>query len=363
MNSFKSFLSMAKYETLRVMRNKVILFTLLGFAIVLLSTMAFLSNDDYDIKACIFSNGEDIDSLNSIAFLKERMDFENVVEVDSEEEGKMLVLQNKYHVFIYLDISHDPTTALLYYNPNDQTSLSIRNSLFNAKYKWAYNNIYYYLLDAGFSPNNYYFNGIDFEKANTTDTTNTQRMFGMMAASCIAIIIMFGLAYSVSRDKETNVSSTLNILPIGANRFLASKIVPYALLGIIELFAILLLGRFAFGIHYAANSFLIFVISLFFVVSVIMLGLMFSMLRNQISASLFAMLTILFPLFINILGMGTMPTVAQIIFNALPITSFIPMFNALIFNGVIVWKCVITLALQAITYYLIALLILKKQIR
>lgn len=354
---------MTKYETIRVMRNKVILFTLLGFAIVLLSVMSLLQNDNYDIKACMFSNDEDVDDLKVIDFLKQKIDFDDVVTVDSKEEGKLLVLENKFHIFIYLDNSHEPTTALLYYNNNDNAGLKIRDSLFNAKYKWAYNNIYYYLLELGFKPNNYYFNGIDFESANTGDVDSIQRMFGTMASSCIAIVIMFGLAYSVSRDKETNVSSNLNTLPISANLFLASKTVPYALLGVLELVAILLLGRFAFDIHYKANVFIIFAVSLIFVFAVIMLGLMFSMLRNQIAASLFSMMTILFPIFINVLGVGTMSRFAQIIFNVLPITSFIPLFDGLIFNGVVIWEYVVILALQVFTYYSISLIILKKQIK
>lgn len=363
MNNIRSFFSMTKYETIRVMRNKVILFTLLGFAIVLLSVMSLLQNDNYDIKACMFTNGENVDDLKVMDFLKQKIDFDDVIIVDSEEEGKLLVLENKYHIFIYLDNFHEPTTALLYYNHNDNAGLKIRDSLFHAKYKWAYNNIYYYLLELGFQPNNYYFNGIDFEAANTDEVDSMQRMFGTMAASCIAIIIMFGLAYSVSRDKETNVSSNLNTLPISANCFLASKIVPYALLGILELIAILLLGKFAFDIHYRTNVFIIFVISLIFVFAVIMLGLMFSMLRNQIAASLFSMMTILFPIFINVLGIGTMPQFAQIIFNILPITSFIPLFDGLIFNGVIIWEYIVVLVLQIVIYYSISLMILKKQIQ
>ena len=105
MKKYKSFFAMTKYETIRVMRNKVILFTLLGFAIVILLIISFLSTDEYDVNACMYTNGENIEELKVVRFLETKMNINEVLIVDSMEEGLTMVKKNECQIFIYFDTS------------------------------------------------------------------------------------------------------------------------------------------------------------------------------------------------------------------------------------------------------------------
>jgi ABC-2 type transport system permease protein len=172
---------------------------------------------------------------------------------------------------------------------------------------------------------------------------------------------MFGLAYSISRDNETGASRQIAYTPIGINKYLLSKLFPYLIIGIFESLVLYALATLILGLQYSINFFLIEIFTILFLTATLTLGLLFSMMKNQIATALSSIIAILLPVFASFVYITNFPIIIQIGLYALPITSFMPFLNYAMFNGVILWKYVLILLTQIIIYYFIVVLIMKKE--
>ena len=175
---------------------------------------------------------------------------------------------------------------------------------------------------------------------------------------------MLGLAYSISKDNETNVAKNTLYMPIGLHKYLWSKVVPYILLGVVESAVLVLLGRLLFGISPVINPIVIILFTLLFIMASIMLGLVCANFKNQISTVFCSIGTILIPEFILVSTFaGALPLYVKIFLYLTPIGAFDMLFNPMLYSGVIAWANVLYLILQIIFYYVVAWLILKKRTR
>ena len=184
-----------------------------------------------------------------------------------------------------------------------------------------------------------------------------------MVMVSVGIVLMFGLAYSMARDNENNSIKTILYMPIRSNRYLLIKMVPYIILGLIQLIISLLIGHFLYKIDYQINIFLLVLIAMLYVLSSISLGLIFGMMKSQISAALLATFVILFPAFDALTYvLASLPKYLMFIQYLIPGKVFSLLLNGMMFGGVIIWWQVIALACQTILFYLIAFLILKRKV-
>jgi hypothetical protein len=159
------------------------------------------------------------------------------------------------------------------------------------------------LAKYGNNMNETHFEILSFQQVNNQFVGIQQLSFSIEVACCVSIILMLGLAYSLARDNETQVSKNICYIPVGVNKYLLSKTIPYILLGILELTVMYGLGYICFDIKYEINIFLIVLLSIFFIASVVALGLIFSLLKSQIATIFLDMLSILLPLFITLLSL------------------------------------------------------------
>jgi ABC-2 type transport system permease protein len=357
---------MIKYELIRVARNKVVFTMLLLFCTALLLVLSYVQMNTKSFPIAVYTDGVEIKDANVMNVINENMDTSRITYVDSREEGLKLIRNNKVTFFICLDkgSEKDEITAIFYYDQSNVVARSTASGLVDAKNKYAYDTISNFLLQYGISINESYFELISFEPASGKSISIRQMPFAMEVATCVSLVLMLGLAYSLARDNETQVSKNISYLPIGINKYLLSKIFPYFLLGIFQLILMLVLGSICFGIKFEINIFAIVGLSLIFIISVLTLSSLISTSKSQIAAIFLDMLIILLPLFIStVVYVQACPMYIQVILNCLPMTPFIVFLNALIYNGVVLWRYVFIFIAQTIVYYFFAQLILKKRAR
>ena len=125
-----------------------------------------------------------------------------------------------------------------------------------------------------------------------------------------------------------------------------------------------LLGMVFFKIQFQLNILLVILLSSFFILATVMLGLLFSLLKSQISTIFMDMLVVLLPIFVSVVVyVQACPIYIQILLYLVPMTPFITFLNCMMFNGVVLWWNIPVFIAQIIIYYLIAVVIMKKRVQ
>jgi ABC-2 type transport system permease protein len=142
---------------------------------------------------------------------------------------------------------------------------------------------------------------------------------------------------AIVRERERGTLEQLIVTPVTKSELMLGKITPYVGVGLVQMSAVLLLGRFVFDVPLTGNVLLLYGIALVFVVASLALGLFISTLvRTQQQA----MQVSFFFILPNILLSGfmfprqAMPEVFQWLGAALPLTHFLKVLRGILLKGV-----------------------------
>lgn len=170
----------------------------------------------------------------------------------------------------------------------------------------------------------YYFNPEQRSVVNTVP--------GLVAIILTMTMIMFTSA-AIVREKERGNMELLITTPVRSMELMIGKIVPYAIIGLIQLAIILGLGKWVFNVPIRGDISQVFLSSLLFIFASLTLGLIISTIAKSQLQSMQMTIFILLP---SILLSGFMfpyegmPELAQWISEALPATHFIRMIRAIV---------------------------------
>ncbi len=144
-------------------------------------------------------------------------------------------------------------------------------------------------------------------------------------------------ATAVVRERERGTLEQLIVTPITKTELMLGKIAPYMGVGLFQMTAVLLLGRFVFDIPYVGSLVLLYAVSLLYIVASLSLGLFISTLvRTQQQAmqmSFFFMLpSILLSGFM--FPREAMPVAFQWISLLIPLTHFLKILRGILLKGV-----------------------------
>jgi ABC-2 type transport system permease protein len=361
MNKTQSFLHLTKLESKRLFRNKAVIFLLGLFAVVFLLIIGVLNNAEYALKIAICTNDHELNDFNIVELIESDNSEVDIVYVDNYEEGVDLIKYNKVVLFIdvFIDESGNERLDIQYSRLND-AYVAVQEELYLVRAEYTYEALSDLLAEFGIHVDENYFQRININ--DISDVGYSSRSFVQAFGIGISIMLTMGLAYTVAKDNETNMARNTMYMPIGVNKYMFTKIIPYIIMGLIESIILLVLGMCLFDIRIRINILQLLFVLILFLISTIMLGFVFSNLKNQISAILCNMLTIILPIFVmSTTIIITMPVYLQVIAYAFPLVAFITLFSNIIFNSVIIWECVLYIILQIIVYYFINILILKKK--
>lgn len=363
MNRIKSFFSIVKYESIRLIRHKFIFIMLIIFPIVLILGLHCIQSQNSVYSIAIYTDDTDIEDCQALSILEDNLNLGERVFVDCEEDGLNLVNKGKVCFFICLDkgMDGDQTTATLYYDKSSTIGYSLEQLLNNAKNEYAYNSITEYLGSYGITLNETYFQLLEFKTTQKSENANfNDYQFSIEVGVALSTIMLLGLAFSISRDNETKVSKNLAYIPLSSNTYLLSKMFPFLILGIFESFVVFLLGKWMLGISYQINILIVIFLSILFILSILSLYTLLSLLKNQVATIFVGFLFIIIPIFVySSIYIPSIPAFFRIILNFIPMISYVSFLNGMIASGMILYEYIFIFLLQTIVFYLLALVILK----
>jgi len=150
----------------------------------------------------------------------------------------------------------------------------------------------------------------------------------------MTMILMTGLA--ITRETERGTMENLLATPATPLEVMTGKIVPYVLIGLIQVTLVLLLARFLFGVPVQGNLGLLYLMVLLFIAANLTLGLTFSSLaRNQLQAMQMTFFFFLPSLLLSgfLFPFRGMPGWAQTLGQALPLTHFLRIVRGVLLKG------------------------------
>jgi ABC-2 type transport system permease protein len=153
----------------------------------------------------------------------------------------------------------------------------------------------------------------------------------------LSLTLLAITSIAIVREREKGTFEQLVVTPISKTDIMLGKVLPFVVVGYVQMACILILGRVLFNIPIRGSVTLLFVISLGFIVANLGIGLLVStMVKTQIQA---IQLSIFF-LMPNILLSGfmfpreAMPPVAQWISYALPLTYYLTVLRGILLKGI-----------------------------
>ena len=361
-DKLKSFFQMTKFEAIRITRNKFVIFMLLFFALFFIVILSSINTEPVINFAILTKESTSNTDSDTLFMFDKYYDEENVKQVVSKEEGLKLLKNGKVAIFLEIDETTTPQNVVVHYDSSSFAGNFIKNEIANKKDTLSFDLVTKYLEDFGVKINKDYFNFVSFSALNGEELSSSLRSFPLELGIGISVILMLGLAYSVAKDNETNIAKNITYLPIGINKYLFSKLLPYILLGIIETLLLLLFGQLCFHIKPATNLLLIVLLTIPFIMSTSILGLLFSNFKNQVSTFFCDLFVLLVPVLVSsITYLNGMPLIIKIFLYMTPMTPFVQLLNGMIFNGSILWLHIIILITQTIIFYVINYFIVKKR--
>ena len=150
----------------------------------------------------------------------------------------------------------------------------------------------------------------------------------------ITMIVVASLA--LVRERERGTMEQLVVTPIGKTSLMLGKILPFLIVGYIQVTVVLLLGRLLFDVPVRGSMATLYLMALPFAVGNLALGLLISTLVSTQAQAMQLGLLILMP---NILLSGfmfpreAMPEPAQWIGAALPLTYFLEVIRGVLLKG------------------------------
>jgi ABC-2 type transport system permease protein len=157
-----------------------------------------------------------------------------------------------------------------------------------------------------------------------------------MIAIVLQIMLIMLTSLSVVRERERGTLEQLSLTPVTPLGLMAGKMLPYGILGFLELCMILLIMRTVFAVPVHGSLTLLLMLSIPFIVTSLGIGLLISTkARTQAEAFQMAIGTLLPSVFLSgyIFLIDNMPTVFQAISHVVPATYYIRILRGVILRG------------------------------
>ena len=179
------------------------------------------------------------------------------------------------------------------------------------------------------------FNLVTHQHYNPENITQYNIVPGLMGVMLtMTMIIITGLA--ITRERERGTMENLLSTPVHPSEVIIGKIVPYILVGYIQVFLILLAAKFLFNVPIVGSVPLLLVLTFLFIVANLAVGITFSTIaKNQLQAVQMAFFFFLPSLLLSgyMFPFRGMPGWAQDIGEVLPLTHYLRVVRGILLKG------------------------------
>jgi len=158
----------------------------------------------------------------------------------------------------------------------------------------------------------------------------------------IAIIMMVIAALltslTVAREWENGTMEQLISTPVKSGELILGKLIPYFVIGMIDVTLAVLMGEFLFDVPLHGNVVLLFTMAAIFLVGTLGMGLMISIIaKSQLVASQLALVTTFLPAFLLsgfVFSIPNMPHVLQLVSYVVPARYFVSLIKGIYLKGI-----------------------------
>jgi len=189
----------------------------------------------------------------------------------------------------------------------------------------------------------------------------------------IAVIMMVVASLltslTIAREWELGSMEQLISTPIKTHELILGKMIPYFLLGFLDVLLSVIMGTQLFGIPLKGNPLILFFIASLFLMGGLSLGLLYSILtKNQLLAFQMAMVTSFLPAFLLsgfAFPIAGMPRVIRLFTYIVPARYFVTILKGIFLKGVgleILWIETALLGIFGVAVFIIANAKLKKKL-
>ena len=177
-------------------------------------------------------------------------------------------------------------------------------------------------------------------------------------------------ALAIVKEREQGTMEQLIVTSIKSWELMLGKIIPYLLVSVFNLFALLVLGNLLFGVTVAGSLWQLVGLSLIFIVGSLGMGVLISNLaQSQMQAIYLAVFIILIPAIILsglLYPRDNMPWFSLAYSELLPVTHYLNITRAIIVRGVnaatLWWPSIFPLIVLSIGYFTASVLVFRKRI-
>ncbi|MFH0990405.1 MAG: ABC transporter permease [bacterium] len=188
-----------------------------------------------------------------------------------------------------------------------------------------------------------------------------------LIAFILMITAVISTSLAISRERELGTMEQLLVSPIKPIELILGKTIPYTLISLIATTGILVLGYLLFGVTIKGSIFLLFLVTLIFLIGSLGLGLLISTIaETQELAFMIATILTMLPTFILsgfVFPIRNMPVIIQAITYIIPARYFLVSLRSIVIKGVGItafWDEFLMLILFALIMLIISTVRMKK---
>ncbi|MFC1724025.1 ABC transporter permease [candidate division KSB1 bacterium] len=153
----------------------------------------------------------------------------------------------------------------------------------------------------------------------------------------LMIVTMMLTSMVIVKEKEIGTMEQLIVTPVSRVQLIAGKLIPFVLIGFVDINLVLLVSYFWFGIPIKGSLFLLYILSAVFITTTLGLGLFISTIsRTQQQAMMTSVFFFMMP-FIYLSGfifpIENMPDIIQFITHFIPLKYFIIIVRGIFLKG------------------------------
>lgn len=177
-------------------------------------------------------------------------------------------------------------------------------------------------------------------------------------------------ALAIVREREQGTMEQLIVTPIRSWELMLGKIIPYLLVSVVNLFALLWLANLLFGVQVAGDFWELIGLSLMFIVGSLGMGVLISNLsQSQMQAIYLALFLVLIPAIILsglMFPRDNMPAATYWYSELLPVTHYLEITRGIIVRGAdasTLWNSsILPLIILSVGYFTASVLVFKKRV-
>ncbi len=340
--SFRRFKAIVSKEFLQMRRDRVTLAMMIGIPLLQLVLFSFAINSDpKHLPTAVLAADEGVFSRTIVAAMQNSRYFDIVKTVATEAEADLLIEEGEVQFVLNIPeqfnrrlIRGEKPALLLTADATDPaaTSNAINSFRFLAEkalsrdltgpLRHLKNNVQ--PLDVILHPK--------FNPEAVTQYNIVPGLMGVVLTMTLVIIT----ALAVTRERERGTMENLLSTPVKPVEVMIGKIIPYIIVGYLQMGVIILVARFLFRVPMIGSLPLLLGVSLIFIAANLGVGLTFSTLaRNQLQAMQMAFFFFLPSILLSgfMFPFRGMPVWAQYIGNVLPLTHFLRIVRGILLKG------------------------------